>query len=373
MTQPVLILVGGFLGAGKTTWLSRAALGLQERGLTAGLITNDQAGQLVDTAQLTDGGFRVEEVTGGCFCCRFEDLVSATERLAQPGMPDVVLGEPVGSCTDLTATVLRPVQKYFPERFRVAPFTVMADAQRLCDLRDGRARDVFPHSVLYIYGKQLEEADLILLNKTDLLADAEVERLRTWVVAAYPQAQVRTVCAQRGEGVREWLDAMLAVDRPAAARGVAVNYDLYAEGEAEMGWLNASLTLDGTPADWRVWCESLLCEIQQRCVTRKAEIGHVKLFLLPAGGSVVGNVTSNAAQPFVLAHGDLTAKGKPTRLVLNARVCLAPEDLRALAEAAWNAQLTDGMRATVESLEFFRPGRPQPTHRLEATSCPLPR
>jgi Ni2+-binding GTPase involved in maturation of urease and hydrogenase len=372
MAQPVLILVGGFLGAGKTTWLSRAGLGLQERGLSAGLITNDQAGQLVDTEQLMEGGFRVEEVTGGCFCCRFEDLVSATERLAQPGMPDVVLGEPVGSCTDLTATVLRPVQKYFPERFRVAPFTVMADAQRLCDLRDGRAKDVFPHSVLYIYGKQLEEADLILLNKTDLLPPAEVDRLKAWVASAYPHARVLTVCAQRGEGVREWLDEVLATGRPAGARAVMVDYDLYAEGEAEMGWLNASLSLEGAPADWRVWCEVLLREIQQRCVALKAEIGHVKLFLLPSGGSVVGNVTSSAAQPFVLAHGDLSASGR-VRLVLNARVCLAPEKLRTLAEAAWTAQLSGGMTAVVESLEFFRPGRPQPTHRLDAASCPIPR
>ncbi len=372
MSQPVLILVGGFLGAGKTTWLTRAGLALQERGLSAGLITNDQAGQLVDTKQLADGGFRVEEVTGGCFCCRFEDLVSAAERLAEPGMPDVVLGEPVGSCTDLAATVLRPVRKYFPDRFRVAPFTVMADATRLRDLRDGRARDLFPHSVLYIYGKQLEEADLILLNKADLLPPDEVGELKTWLASAYPLAAVRVVCAQRGEGVREWLDEVLATDRPSAARDIPVDYDLYAEGEGEMGWLNASMVVEGSLPDWRVWCESLLGEIGRQCEARHAGIGHVKLFLLSAGGSVVGNLTSGSTPPLVLAHGDPSAAPQ-ARLILNARACLAPEELQALVEAAWTEQLGHGLTVVVEHLECFRPGRPKPQHRLDAASCPIRR
>lgn len=368
MPQPTLILVGGFLGAGKTTWLSRAGLVLQERGLSAGLITNDQAGQLVDTEQLARGGFRVEEVTGGCFCCRFEDLVAATERLGEEGMPDVVLGEPVGSCTDLTATVLRPVQKYFPERFRVAPFTVMADALRLRDLRDGSASDAFPHSVLYIYGKQLEEADLILLNKTDLLPSGEIEALRNWVAAAYPHAQVCCVCAQRGEGVREWLDQTLQNDRPAAARTVSVDYDLYAQGEAQMGWLNASLQIEGSVPDWANWCQRLLLEIRQRCSARGFEIGHVKVFLLLPGGSAVGNLTSTRAEPFVLAHGNLSGSSGG-RLVLNARVCAPPDELRELAEAAWTASLDHKTKASVESMECFKPGRPQPTHHLDAPAC----
>jgi len=108
MERTRLILVGGFLGAGKTTLLAQAAERLERQGKRVGLIANDQAPDLVDTATLTQGGLPVTEVSGGCFCCRFDELASASERLMAEYEPDVILAEPVGSCTDVSATVLQP-------------------------------------------------------------------------------------------------------------------------------------------------------------------------------------------------------------------------------------------------------------------------
>ena len=96
-------MVGGFLGSGKTTALARLAQWLSQRGRRVGLITNDQGSHLVDTATLTARGFAVEEIPGGCFCCRFNSLVEAAQRLSVSAKPDVFLAEPVGSCTDLVA------------------------------------------------------------------------------------------------------------------------------------------------------------------------------------------------------------------------------------------------------------------------------
>ena len=58
---------------------------LAGQGMRVGLVTNDQAAGLVDSALLKDGGSVVEEVPDGCFCCRFQDLVAAVERLEGPG------------------------------------------------------------------------------------------------------------------------------------------------------------------------------------------------------------------------------------------------------------------------------------------------
>src|SRR5712672_2083945 len=96
-----LILVGGFLGAGKTTLLAQAAGKLMAAKKRVGLITNDQAADLVDTEMLRRKGFGVNEVAGGCFRCRFDDLVRESEKLIAERKPDVLIGEPVGSCTDL--------------------------------------------------------------------------------------------------------------------------------------------------------------------------------------------------------------------------------------------------------------------------------
>ena len=113
-----LIFVGGFLGAGKTTLIAEAARRLAGRGLRVGLITNDQAAGLVDTHNLRHQGLNVQEVAGGCFCCRFEDLIAAADSLAGRLQPDVLLGEPVGSCTDISATVLQPLKQLHPDRWR---------------------------------------------------------------------------------------------------------------------------------------------------------------------------------------------------------------------------------------------------------------
>ncbi len=104
-----LLLVGGFLGAGKTTLLRESARRLIKQGRIVGLITNDQTTDLVDTAFLKRSGADVREVSGSCFCCNFGGFMDAVHSLITQGV-DTIIAEPVGSCTDLSATILQPVQ-----------------------------------------------------------------------------------------------------------------------------------------------------------------------------------------------------------------------------------------------------------------------
>jgi len=120
-------MLGGFLGAGKTTAIAKLARWLSDKGLRVGLITNDQGSQLVDTTMLRAGGFPVEEIAGGCFCCRFNSLIEAAERLTANNRPEVFLAEPVGSCTDLVATVTYPLRKIYGDAFSIAPLSVIVD------------------------------------------------------------------------------------------------------------------------------------------------------------------------------------------------------------------------------------------------------
>src|SRR5258707_14340696 len=115
------IMIGGFLGAGKTTAVIRLARWLTDQGLRVGLITNDQGSRLVDTNLLNARGFPVEEIPGGCFCCRFNSLVEAAKRLSAAIRPEVFIAEPVGSCTDLVATVTYPLRKLYAANFSIAP------------------------------------------------------------------------------------------------------------------------------------------------------------------------------------------------------------------------------------------------------------
>src|SRR6266550_4718897 len=170
MSKARYVMIGGFLGAGKTTAILRLARHLSGQNLKVGLITNDQSLGLVDTAMLGANGFDVEEITGGCFCCRFNSLVQAAEKLSAQSRPDVFIAEPVGSCTDLKASVSYPLRRMYGDNFSVAPLSVLIDpirALRVLKLESGKA---FSPKVVYVYEKQLEEAEIIVVNKLDLLA-----------------------------------------------------------------------------------------------------------------------------------------------------------------------------------------------------------
>src|SRR5919109_480290 len=119
------IMVGGFLGAGKTTTLARLARFYMSRGQKVGIVTNDQAQDLVDTHNLREQGFPVEEVAGACFCCKFNELMDRVGSLQTAQRPDVILAEPVGSCTDLVATVVQPLKDLYAGQFVVAPYAVL--------------------------------------------------------------------------------------------------------------------------------------------------------------------------------------------------------------------------------------------------------
>src|SRR5437879_6489823 len=202
-TRARYIMIGGFLGAGKTTCVARLAQQLTAHGLRVGLITNDQGSELVDTAMLRSRGFATEEIPGGCFCCRFNSLVDAANKLTTTNRPDVFIAEPVGSCTDLVATVTYPLRRMYGESFSVAPLSVLIDPIRAARVHGLAGGGKFSEKVLYIYRKQLEEADLIVINKIDVLSAESLSSLHTTLALQYPQAEVVEISARTGAGLEE--------------------------------------------------------------------------------------------------------------------------------------------------------------------------
>ena len=93
-------MIGGFLGAGKTTAVARLARHLTDQGKRVGLISNDQSSGLVDTALLRSKGFSVEEIAGGCFCCRFNSLLEAADHLDRTTRPDVFIASTTAASGD---------------------------------------------------------------------------------------------------------------------------------------------------------------------------------------------------------------------------------------------------------------------------------
>ncbi len=361
------VMLGGFLGAGKTTAVAKLAERLTQQGLRVGLITNDQGKELVDTAMLRSRGFATEEIPGGCFCCRFNSLVDAANKLTESTRPDVFIAEPVGSCTDLVATVTYPLRRMYGDQFLIAPLSVLVDpvrAQRVLGLADGGQ---FSEKVLYIYRKQLEEADLIVINKREILDALQLDRLRLRLAEQFPRAKVLAVSARTGAGLDDWFNQITATEQVARV-AMDVDYEVYAEGEALLGWLNATVILSNQKSfDGNQVIRDLANTMSRLLADAGAEVAHLKMTLEPEdaglGDLAVINLVRNDFVPELSQElSDWLDAGK---LILNCRAEASPDVLHAALTQALTetGKQHPHLFLRLEHLEHFRPGKPQPTHR----------
>jgi Ni2+-binding GTPase involved in maturation of urease and hydrogenase len=355
----VLMVVGGFLGSGKTTAILAAARKLATSGARVAIVTNDQASGLVDTAAAL-GVAPTAEIAGGCFCCRLPDLEGALADLLAESRPDIILAEAVGSCTDLAATVVQPLRQRGVLPVRLGPLSVVADGRRLVDLARGGRLPRLPAVVTYLYERQLAEADLALLNKIDLLTTDERATAEAYLAAACPGATVLPISAATDDGLADWL-AHFEPAADAGGRVLDLDYDRYAEAEACLGWLNLEGELIAPTGGVR-WLERMLDEVGALAREAGIEIAHVKVWLATPTGAACGRLV-DARRPPAIVVQDTPADA--ARVIVNARAATEPERLRSLVAAALEraSEAGDASFAATRA-DSFSPARPTPTLRL---------
>ena len=359
------LMIGGFLGAGKTTAIGKLAQHLTKQGLRVGLITNDQAGGLVDTVLLRGQGFATEEIAGGCFCCRFNTLLDAAAKLNEATKPDVFIAEPVGSCTDLVATVTYPLRRMYGNDFTVAPLSVLVDPVRARRVFGLDAGGTFSSKVIYIFKKQLEEADVIVISKSDLITDGQLAELSNVLRHNFPKARIISASSRNATGLDSWFSHIM--DGEQSDRGpMTLDYEVYADGEALLGWLNATVTLKAADEfDANAFLKALAADVQQRL--QGMEIAHFKMTFSPDDG-VAGELASInlVRSDYVPELGmELDEPTNGGQLIINLRAEGDPELLIGeVKESLKQVSATfPTLKATLDHEEHFRPGKPTPTHR----------
>jgi len=365
MPRTRLLMIGGFLGAGKTTAISRIARLFTDRGLRVGLVTNDQAYGLVDTHSFRAQGFHVGEVPGACFCCKFDDLIDTVTSLGADAQPDVILTEPVGSCTDLMATVLNPLRHLYGDHYDLGPLTVLCKPEHGRKILGGDTGGFSPQAA-YIFLKQLEEAQLVVLNKIDRLSDSEQTELMNLLHQRFPGKQVVAASATSGAGFDEVV-AALDSDRFPEVAPMDVDYDTYAQGEAALGWLNASIRVCRPSEVHEPWsldelAEQLVGQLSSALSRANMEPGHVKVLASANAHTAVANwVASDAPVELSIAS---SANVLAADILVNVRVHGDPEELADIVEESIRGlarQMLLGIE--IDSIQHFRPGRPVPVHR----------
>ncbi|HEV9037329.1 MAG TPA: GTP-binding protein [Puia sp.] len=325
-------LLSGFLGSGKTTAIAQACRFLAKKGVATGVITNDQGSRLVDGDLFIHLGIPSGQVTNGCFCCNYDDLEKAICFLSSHHGPSVLFAESVGSCTDLVATVLKPLLRRHPE-WRPT-ISVFVDPQHT-----GTA---FDPAISYIYNKQLEEAPLIIVTKTDLYPAARL---------AYADKTILYQNSFNDEDIGRWLQTLESQNPDLDS--IALDYDLYGAGEAKLAWLDQQVEIISRDSTAQHAAISLIRRVSQT----PYPIGHLKFLL---DGHTKISITSTGATD----HPDLRSAEKTT-LLINARVQAEPAALSQLLTDAIRATETED-HCTIHTIteSCFQPGYPRPTHRI---------
>jgi len=343
--RPWIVIVGGFLGSGKTSLILAATRLLEQRGLRCAVILNDQGNVLVDTRHADAQGLLAREVTGGCFCCRFSALMAVIEELRTRPL-DVIFAEPVGSCTDISATVFGPLREEF-DVFRVAPFTVLADPSRADELLSKDADS----DLAFLFQNQLREADLVCMSKADLYPDA----------LQIPGVETRWLSAKTGQGVQEWLDEILFGSLEAGSTTLEIDYARYARAEAALAWLNLSFTLEPPlPISPALAVGPFLHRLDVALTAAGISIVHLKVFDRSPTGWLKAAVCTNGHQPRV--EGDLDASPANRHEVLvNLRAKGDHQQVRQVVEQQLN--LLSGNVGDLH-LDCFSPAAPKPERRV---------
>jgi len=184
--KPLVLILSGFLGSGKTTLLVKVIEGLREQKgneFRIAIIENEIGSASVDSSIIQDAGYSVTEMLSGCVCCTLVgQLVPALDKLATELNPSLMIIEATGMATpeNMADTIMRYGE--YPTRI-----VSLVDASRWQRIK-------IPLRMLLL--AQLEPADVICINKIDLvdddalaLVDADVREINATAPLVHVSAQ----------------------------------------------------------------------------------------------------------------------------------------------------------------------------------------
>lgn len=366
MSSIRFLMIGGFLGAGKTTAIARLAQTLMQQGKKVGIVTNDQAYDLVDTHSLRAQGFDVGEVPGACFCCKFDDLIDTAAGLVGESTPDVIITEPVGSCTDLVATVIEPLRQLHGDQYEIGALAVLLKPEHGLKILRDESGGGFSPKAAYIFLKQLEEADLLVINKIDKISSEDRSELEQLLAERFPGKPVVSLSARTGDGFDQLVEAALKTPDRTSRQMMEVDYEIYAEGEAELGWLNCQYEIAAAVGNEFSLDQATLRGVElmhEQLLANNAEPAHLKVLATDGADVAVANLvesTGPAELSFETGKQCLSAN-----VTVNARVACDPAVLETIVQTTADQLASEfDFECTVTGMQRFRPAPPVPTHRV---------
>jgi G3E family GTPase len=194
-----LMVVSGFFGCGKTTFIINAAKRLVENySLKIAVIVNDIGEIGIDDKVISSYGLKVKELFGGCVCCQLgDDMIKTLRSVERRVKPDVAILEPSGAADPSQILSIVSLSKNF--ELQMLPLVVLVDATQFKLLL----------SEMPLAIRKIAFGEIVLINKMDQVSTAELSDVTREVRKFNQRAVIRQISAKKGEGIEPVLEILM--------------------------------------------------------------------------------------------------------------------------------------------------------------------
>ena len=346
------MVVSGFLGSGKTTAMMALTDYLNRSGTKAYMISNDLGRKgLADYRYSSACGCAADELTGECICYQTENLVERLRRLYTDGGCEMIMSDIPGFGVGALEHVYHKLAAEYPDECTLAPFTVVTEGAVLrklmtaaslvpqnagpgsnaaaarpekaaSDPEDRLAEggaEALSDDMIYILRTQLEEADLIVLNKTDLYSNEEQEGYLSYLREAFPETPVMCISAADGTGIPELAEYIISHEACMKHPDIGYGGDEFSAAMGRMSEYNCQYYAEVCceTFDANDYLKDLAEEIGARLREKGCEIPHLKLFAQSGDGDICKADLLGAGRETVLTR-KLKSRCTDLPVVINA-------------------------------------------------------
>jgi G3E family GTPase len=216
----------------------------------------------------------------------------------------------------------------------------------------------------YIWKKQIEEAEILVINKTDLLSVEELKVLKNLSENLFPSKQLLFQNSLDNDSLKQWIELIDKQSENKEHRSIDVDYEIYGKGEANLAWLDEEIEINTYDNSSVELAYNFINRVTEDIVSKGFTIGHLKYLMVFNDKSV--KISHTTVTDKAIAGSLTYEKAGSVDLLVNARIQTSPDELRMiLFENLNKLKSNKGVLVNEKFLSYFKPGFPNPTHRLE--------
>ena len=333
------MVTSGFLGAGKTTAMIAFAKSINRRYGKAAILANDLgASNIVDADFTATTDILTTQISGNCICYQHENLVDKLNQLVSQGAT-VIMSDIPGCGIGALDHVYIQLEERRPGEFELMPFTCIVDPLRLRMIMPEAAELNLPPEMRFLLEAQMAEADLIVLNKIDLMSREQIEKSTAFIQSSFPETKLLTMSALTGEGVEEVVDYLMQNRSAAKHKDIGYGSDAFIAAESLLSWYNRRVFLeemDDRAVDFNVVVSDVFEEIREGLKYKKSNVPHLKAFASGEGDDFIKASLIGVDYETEYAR-KLTKSYSAISLIINARAAADSQDMADIVDNALEA------------------------------------